>query len=131
MAKDEFYWSDLIGLTVINLQGEQLGEVDSLLETGANDVLVVKNKEQKTQCLVPFVMGDIVEKVDRDGKVITVNWGPWGEVGMAREGTKAHAISLRGGDFPLATAEAYRCLEQVLELTRAQSTRSHTHMTLT
>ena len=74
MAKDEFYWSDLIGLTVINLQGEQLGEVDSLLETGANDVLVVKNKEQKTQCLVPFVMGDIVEKVDRDGKVITANW---------------------------------------------------------
>jgi 16S rRNA processing protein RimM len=74
LANDEYYWSDLVGLTVINLQGEQLGEVDSLLETGANDVLVVINKAQKTQCLIPFVMGDIVEKVDTDNKVITVDW---------------------------------------------------------
>lgn len=74
LEKDEYYWSDLVGLTVINLQGEQLGKVDSLLETGANDVLVVKDKEQKTQYLIPFVMNDIVEKVDTDEKIITVDW---------------------------------------------------------
>lgn len=74
LLKDEYYWSELVGLTVINQQGERLGEVDSLLETGANDVLVVKDKDQKTQCLVPFVMGDIVEKVDTNEKIIRVDW---------------------------------------------------------
>ncbi len=74
MANDEFYWSQLIGLTVINLNDETLGLVDSLLETGANDVLVVKNKEQKTQQLVPFVMEEIVQLVDVENKLIRVDW---------------------------------------------------------
>ncbi|PHS70984.1 MAG: ribosome maturation factor RimM [Methylophaga sp.] len=73
-GKDEFYWSELIGLTVINLQDEKLGQVDSLLETGANDVLVVQDKEHKTQRLIPFVMDEIVDEVDLDNHFIRVNW---------------------------------------------------------
>ncbi len=72
--KDEFYWSDLIGLTVVNLKGDSLGQVDSLLETGANDVLVVKDKENNREQLVPFVMDEVVELVDMDNKIIRVDW---------------------------------------------------------
>lgn len=72
--QDEFYWSELTGLTVINLHDEVLGQVESLLETGANDVLVVQDKEHETQRLIPFVMDEVIELVDLDNKVIRVNW---------------------------------------------------------
>ena len=72
-GKDEYYWSDLIGMAVVNAQDEQLGHVDSLLENGAHDVLVVINKD-KTERLIPFVLDDIVELVDLDSKVIRVDW---------------------------------------------------------
>jgi 16S rRNA processing protein RimM len=72
-GKDEYYWSDLIGMSVVNVQDEQLGNVESLLENGAHDVLVVVNKD-KTERLIPFVLDDIVELVDLDNKVIRVDW---------------------------------------------------------
>jgi len=71
--KGEFYWSDLIGLAVVNLNEDALGHVESILETGANDVLVVKD-DQKTERLVPFVMEQVVQLVDLDKKIIRVNW---------------------------------------------------------
>ncbi|NOQ93040.1 MAG: ribosome maturation factor RimM [Methylophaga sp.] len=73
-ARDEFYWSQLIGLTVINLNDETLGQVDSLLETGAHDVLLVKDKERKTEQLIPFVMEEVVQLVDLDKGLIQVDW---------------------------------------------------------
>jgi 16S rRNA processing protein RimM len=72
--EDEFYWADLVGLSVENLDGEVLGIVDHLLETGANDVLVVKADKQDER-LIPFVMEDIVKLVDLDNKLIRVDWG--------------------------------------------------------
>lgn len=69
---DEFYWIDLIGLNVVNLQQENLGIVKDLMETGANDVLVVKQEE--TERLIPFV-GQYVINVDLEGKQIVVDWG--------------------------------------------------------
>lgn len=72
--EDEFYWSDLQGLTVMNLDDETLGQVDHLLETGANDVLVVKAKGENTERLIPFVMEDIVKAVDLDKQLIQVDW---------------------------------------------------------
>lgn len=74
-AEDEFYWTDLQGLTVVNLDDETLGLVDHLLETGANDVLVVKAKGDNTERLIPFVMDDIVKLVDLDKQIIQVDWG--------------------------------------------------------
>ncbi|SMC15918.1 16S rRNA processing protein RimM [Andreprevotia lacus DSM 23236] len=71
-SDDEFYWADLIGLKVVNTQGESLGVVDKLFETGANDVLVVL--DGKTERLLPFV-AHVVLKVDRDAGCITVDWG--------------------------------------------------------
>jgi len=71
LAQGEYYWRDLIGLTVVNLQGLELGEVDHLLETGADDVLVLKGNKER---LIPFVMGPIVHSVDLEQRKITVDW---------------------------------------------------------
>jgi 16S rRNA processing protein RimM len=69
--KDEFYWSDLIGLRVKNREGIELGRVDSLMETGAHDVLVVKGKKEH---LIPFVAA-FVGTVDLEKGTIEVDWG--------------------------------------------------------
>jgi 16S rRNA processing protein RimM len=71
---DSIYWIDLIGLDVVNLAGEPLGVVDSLLETGANDVLVVKpaGEEQKEQ-LIPYTE-QAVRDVDLKARKIVVDW---------------------------------------------------------
>ena len=68
---DEYYWSDLIGLTVINATGVELGTVASLLESGANEVLVVAGQDR--QRLLPFV-GQIVKSVDLKAKMVLVDW---------------------------------------------------------
>ena len=67
----EIFWFDLIGCEVVNIAGDKLGKVETLMETGANDVLVVKLGTAET--LIPFIE-DVVVKVDRDAKVVTVNW---------------------------------------------------------
>jgi len=68
-GKDEYYWADLIGLAVRNERGESLGKVNSLIETGAHRVLVVKAEGRER--LLPFV-GEIVKQVSQDG--ILVAW---------------------------------------------------------
>jgi len=67
----EYYWSDLVGLSVENLQGDEFGTVDSLLETGANDVLVVKGAAGET--LMPFI-ASVIQQVDLKNKKILVDW---------------------------------------------------------
>lgn len=72
LAQDEYYWTDLIGLSVCNLSQQLLGTVENLLETGANSVLVIKNEDQ--QYLVPFV-GNYIINVDMEKGQIIVDWG--------------------------------------------------------
>jgi 16S rRNA processing protein RimM len=67
----EYYWSDLIGMTVENLQGEMFGTVDSLLETGANDVLVVKGESGEK--LIPFI-DSVIKQVSLKENTIRVDW---------------------------------------------------------
>ena len=73
LAEGDYYWSDLIGLEVESLQGESLGVVSSLLETGADDVLVIDGDRER---LIPFVIGEIVHQVDTDAGRIVVDWQP-------------------------------------------------------
>ena len=73
LAEGEFYWRDLIGLRVLTLEGVDLGVVDHLLETGANDVLVVKGERER---LLPFVMQQVVHTVDLAQRRMTVDWDP-------------------------------------------------------
>lgn len=69
----EYYWCDLIGLTVVTASGQVLGEVTDLLETGANDVLVVHGERER---LVPFVEEQVVRAVDLTAGRIEVDWDP-------------------------------------------------------
>lgn len=74
-GKDGYYWSDLIGLDVMNCQGEELGKVTGLLETGANDVLQVQSsKDDEGERLIPFI-SQVIIKVDLKASRITVDWG--------------------------------------------------------
>jgi 16S rRNA processing protein RimM len=69
----EFYWSDLIGLDVINNAEECLGKVASLIETGASSVLRVVS-DDNTERLLPFVAA-VVLTVDKEARLIRVEWG--------------------------------------------------------
>lgn len=71
LDQDEYYWSDLIGMQVESLQSEVLGQVDDMMETGANDVMVVKGDRDR---LIPFVIDDIVKEVDLVRRRIIVDW---------------------------------------------------------
>ncbi len=78
---DEFYWVDLIGLTVVNRQGDTLGTVVGLLDTGPHSVLRVVAAETlaqaatpKSERLIPFVAA-YVDDVSLKLKRITVDWG--------------------------------------------------------
>ena len=69
----EYYWTDLEGLEVHTTNGNVLGRVDRLMETGANDVLVIRGEREH---LVPFVQGQYVKRVDLEGGLIEVDWDP-------------------------------------------------------
>ena len=73
LGEGEYYWSDLEGLQVVTLDGQDLGHVDHLLETGANDVLVVQGERER---LIPFLRPEVVRAVDLDAGVIRVDWDP-------------------------------------------------------
>ncbi len=64
------YWVDLVGLEVVDEAGESLGKVETLFETGATSVMVVKGARQR---MIPFVPA-YVKSVDRGAQRITVDW---------------------------------------------------------
>lgn len=71
----EYYWVDLIGLAVVNRQGEALGTVIGLIDTGPHSVLRIQPADAKAEeRLVPFV-GAYVDDVSLADKCITVDWG--------------------------------------------------------
>ncbi|MDH5469430.1 MAG: ribosome maturation factor RimM [Gammaproteobacteria bacterium] len=70
---NEYYWRDLIGLQVVTVDNVVLGRVDHLLETGANDVLVVRGDRER---LVPFIRDDVIRAVDLAAGEIRVDWDP-------------------------------------------------------
>ena len=70
-AADEYYWSDLVGLEVINQHGLSLGRVAGLIDTGANEVLKVQ--DGKTERLLPFVAA-VVREVNVEVGTIDVDW---------------------------------------------------------
>lgn len=71
LESGEYYWTDLIGLRVVNQAGVDLGSVEHLMETGSNDVLVVVGESER---LVPYLPGDVVLEVDLSMGVLRVDW---------------------------------------------------------
>lgn len=72
-GEGEYYHADLEGLLVITLGGVTLGRIESLFETGANTVMVVRGERER---LLPFTQGDVVKDVDVAGGQVTVDWDP-------------------------------------------------------
>ena len=71
----EFYWQQLIGLKVVN-DVEEIGVINSILETGANDVLVVKpNEIDQADVLIPYT-DQVVLQVDLEQGTMQVDWDP-------------------------------------------------------
>ena len=71
----EYYWVDLMGLNVVNRQGESMGTVKDLLATGPQTTLVLTYEEggKERERMIPFVDA-YVDKVDLAAKSITVDW---------------------------------------------------------
>lgn len=83
LPEGEFYWYQLEGLRVLATGGGGepvlLGEVDHLLETGANDVIVVRSCEgsiDDRERLLPWVRDEVVLGVDLDRREMRVDWDP-------------------------------------------------------
>ena len=66
----EYYWSDLLGMEVVNRHGERLGRVAKVLETGAKNVLVLEGEKER---LLPFV-DSVILNVDVAGGRLSVDW---------------------------------------------------------
>lgn len=81
-GSDEYYWVDLIGLLVVNRQGETLGTVIGLIDTGPHSVLRLRPEEapsegatvESSERLIPFVAA-YVDAVSLPDRRITVDWG--------------------------------------------------------
>lgn len=76
LDEGEYYWHQLLGLAVINQEEQLLGTVDHLLETGANDVLVVKPCQDSLddrERLLPYT-GQCVIEIDLEQRVMRVDW---------------------------------------------------------
>jgi len=70
---DEFYWADLVGLSVETLEGKPLGRVGRVFATAANDVLVVDGERER---LLPFLWDRVIKDVDLGLGRIRVDWDP-------------------------------------------------------
>ena len=71
LEEGEYYWNDLLGLRVLTLDGIELGAVERLFETGANDVLVVRGERER---LVPFLLPEVITHIDLDQGIMRVDW---------------------------------------------------------
>lgn len=73
-APGQYYWFDLEGLEVVNVEGVAMGKVSHLISTGANDVMVARQGDRER--LIPFIDDDFVKSVDLQAQRITVDWDP-------------------------------------------------------
>jgi 16S rRNA processing protein RimM len=69
--QNEYYWSDLVGLTVENTDGVEFGVISSLLETGANDVVIVQGERERC---IPFLQGQTIINIDLTAGKMLVDW---------------------------------------------------------
>ena len=72
LERDEYYWHDLIGFSVINTAGESFGVIDHLFDSGAQPVIVTRDAERER--LIPWV-DHIIKRVNPKSRVLTVDWG--------------------------------------------------------
>jgi 16S rRNA processing protein RimM len=75
----DFYWHQLEGLLVRTVEGSLLGKVSHLIETGSNDVFVVKPCDGSIdgkERLIPYLLEQVVKAIDLDDQSVSVDWDP-------------------------------------------------------
>lgn len=70
---NEYYWQDLVGLTVINQHNQVLGKIVEMMETGANDVMVI-HSDNGEETLIPYAVSHFVLSVSLEQGEMRVNW---------------------------------------------------------
>ena len=73
LPKSEYYWYQLIGLNVLDTENKSLGSIKDLIETGANDVMIVRGKS-KTEHLIPYIQGQVIKSIDLEQQCMVVDW---------------------------------------------------------
>ncbi|MBK5145075.1 ribosome maturation factor RimM [Budviciaceae bacterium BWR-B9] len=80
LEEGDYYWKDLMGCQVVTTSGYELGKVTDMMETGSNDVLVVranlKDAFGAKERLIPFLDGQVIKKIDLTAQLIEVDWDP-------------------------------------------------------
>lgn len=81
LSNDEFYWTDLVGCAVEDVQGKAIGPVDRLFETGANDVMVVIDRRLTSETfngeiLIPWLRPSVITSIELEDRKIVVDWDP-------------------------------------------------------
>jgi 16S rRNA processing protein RimM len=71
LPEGEYYWQQLIGLSVTNLNKVFLGTVTEIIATGANDVIVIEGERRH---LVPFLVGRYIQSIDLESREMIVDW---------------------------------------------------------
>ncbi len=73
LNEGEFYWEELAGMRVTHTSGVAMGIVKEILATGANDVLVVVDEQNKRR-LIPYLLDDVIQQINKESREITVDW---------------------------------------------------------
>ena len=73
LSNENYYWSDLVGLSVLNSEEKVIGKIESLIETGANDVMVIITLKDE-RILIPFVIHEIIKEVNVEQNYIKIDW---------------------------------------------------------
>lgn len=77
---NNYYWKDLMGCQVVTTRGYKLGQVIDMIETGSNDVMILKANPKDAfsmkERLVPFLYGRVIKKIDLAAQVIEAEWDP-------------------------------------------------------
>ena len=72
LKEGEYYWRDLVGLYVTNKSNQSLGVVKSIMQTGANDVLMIVDEDKRI--LIPYIRDMYILDIDLQNQLITVDW---------------------------------------------------------
>lgn len=80
LGDGEYYWADLTGMHVKTIDGLDIGPINRLFETGANDVVVIDDhrgeQRDSKEVLVPWLVPDVITDIDMNNRVITIDWDP-------------------------------------------------------
>ncbi|WP_367670692.1 ribosome maturation factor RimM [Sodalis-like secondary symbiont of Drepanosiphum platanoidis] len=77
LKKNNFYWYDLINFNVINSSGYNFGKIFNIINTGSNDILIIKKNKKfsyNKEILIPFIEKDVIKEVNIKLKKIFVKW---------------------------------------------------------